>query len=149
MKVILQQEVKKLGKKGDVIEVSEGYARNYLLLQKLAIPATATNVNNASQQKAAEERKVQRAIDEAKFMAAQMSKVEVTIPVKMGEGGKLFGSVTSKDIADALLAQHKIEIDKRKIDLKDAIKAIGTYAVSIKLHPETSAQIQVHIVVKS
>lgn len=149
MKVILQQEVKKLGKKGDVIEVSEGYARNYLLLQKLAIPATAANVNNASQQKAAEERKVQRAIDEAKFMAAQMSKVEVTIAVKMGEGGKLFGSVTSKDIADALLSQHKIEIDKRKIDLKDAIKAIGTYSVSIKLHPEISAQIQVHIVVKS
>lgn len=148
MKVILQQEVKKLGKKGDVIEVSEGYARNYLLLQKLAIPATATNVNNASQQKAAEERKIQRALDEAKFMAAQMSKVEVTIPVKMGEGGKLFGSVTSKDIADALLAQHKIEIDKRKIDLKDAIKAIGTYTVSIKLHSEASAQIQVHIIVK-
>lgn len=78
-----------------------------------------------------------------------MSKVEVTIPVKMGEGGKLFGSVTSKDIADALLSQHKIEIDKRKIDLKDAIKAIGTYTVSIKLHPEISAQIQVHIAVKS
>ena len=148
MKVILQQEVKKLGKKGDIIEVSEGYARNYLLLQKLAIPATASNVNNASQQKASEERKVQRAIDEANFLASQMSKVEVTIPVKIGEGGKLFGSVTSKDIADALLSQHKIELDKRKIDLKDAIKAVGTYPVSIKLYPEISAKIQVHNIPK-
>jgi len=148
MKVILQQEVKKLGKKGDVIEVSEGYARNYLLLQKLAIPATATNINNVSQQKASEERKVQRAIDEANVMAAQMSKVEVTISVKIGEGGKFFGSVTSKDIADALLVQHKIEIDKRKIDLKDAIKAVGSYSVSIKIHPEISAKIQVHIIPK-
>ncbi len=148
MKVILQQEVKKLGKKGDIIEVSEGYARNYLLVQKLAIPATASNVNNASQQKASEERKQQRALDEANLLAAQMSKVEVTIGVKMGEGGKLFGSVASKDIADALLAQHKIEMDKRKIDVKDAIKALGTYPVSIKLHPEISAKIQVHIIAK-
>lgn len=148
MKVILQQEVKKLGKKGDIIEVSEGYARNYLLLQKLAIPATATNVNTVSQKKASEERKAQQAMDEAKFLAAQMSKVEVTIHVKIGEGGKLFGSVTTKDIADALLSQHKIELDKRKIDLKDAIKAVGTYPVTIKLYPEISAKIQVHIVPK-
>ncbi len=148
MKVILQQEVKKLGKKGEILEVSEGYARNFLLPQKLAIPATNLNVNNASQQKASEERKVQRAIDEANVMAAQMSKVEVTIPVKIGEGGKLFGSVTSKDIADALLSQHKVELDKRKIDVKDALKAVGTYPVSIKLHPEISAKIQVHIIPK-
>jgi len=148
MKVILQQEVKKLGKKGEILEVSEGYARNFLLPQKLAIPATSLNVNNASQQKASEERKAQRAIDEANVMAAQMSKVEVTIPVKIGEGGKLFGSVTSKDIADALLSQHKVELDKRKIDVKDALKAVGTYPVSIKLHPEISAKIQVHIIPK-
>ena len=148
MKVILQQEVKKLGKKGDIVEVSEGYARNFLLLQKLAMPATSTNVNNASQQKASEERKQQRVLDEANLMAAQMSKVEVTITVKIGEGGKLFGSVTSKDIADALLAQHKVELDKRKIDLKDAIKAVGTYPVSIKLHSEINATIQVHIIAK-
>ena len=148
MKVILQQEVKKLGKKGDIVEVSEGYARNFLLLQKLAMPATATNVNNATQQKASEERKQQRVLDEANLMAAQMSKVEVTIPVKIGEGGKLFGSVTSKDIADALLAQHKVELDKRKIDVKEAIKAVGTYPVSIKLHSEINATIQVHIIAK-
>lgn len=146
MKVILQQEVKKLGKKGEIIEVSEGYARNYLLPQKLAIPATNSNVNTVKLQKDAESRKQQRILDEAKVLAAQLAKVEVTIGVKMGEGGRLFGSVTSKDIADALLAEHKLEMDKRKIELKDSIKALGTYPVTIKIHPEVSAQIQVHII---
>lgn len=146
MKVILQEEVKKLGKKGDVIEVSEGYARNFLLPKKLAVEATATNVNSITQQKASEARKQQRAIDEAKLMAAQLSKLEVTIAVKTGEGGKLFGAVTVKDIADALNAQHKIELDKRKIELKDAIKATGTYPVTIKVHPEITSRIQVHII---
>lgn len=148
MKVILQQEVKKLGKKGEILEVSEGYARNYLLPQKLAVPATNSNVNNVKQQKDAEARKQQRVLDEAKMLAAQIAKVEVIIPVKMGEGGKLFGSVTAKDIADALLAQHKFEMDKRKIELKDSIKSLGSYEVVIKLHPEVSARIQVHITAK-
>lgn len=148
MKVILQQEVKKLGKKGDILEVSEGYARNYLLPQKLAIAATNLNVNNVKQQKDAEARKQQRLLDEAKMLAAQIAKVEVTIPVKMGEGGKLFGSVTAKDIADALLEQHKFEMDKRKIELKDSIKSLGSYEVVIKIHPEVSTRIQVHITAK-
>ena len=146
MKLILQQEVKKLGKKGDVIEVSEGYARNYLLPQKLAIPATNANINVIQQHKASEDRKQQRVVDEAKMLAAQLTKVEVTLGVKIGEGGKLFGSVTSKDIADALLAQHKLEMDKRKIELKEVIKSLGTYPVTIKIHPEVSTQIQVHVV---
>lgn len=145
MKVILQQEVKKLGKKGDIIEVSEGYARNYLLPQKLAIPATNSNVNTAQQQKEAEQRKVQRALDEAKVMASQLSKVEVTLSVKTGEGGRMFGSVTAKDIADALAAQRGLDLDKRKIDLKEAIKNPGTFPVTIKIHPEVTAQIQVHV----
>jgi large subunit ribosomal protein L9 len=143
MKVILQQEVKKLGKKGDIIEVSEGYARNYLLPQKLAIPATANNVNTANLQKASEERKKERLLDEARLLGAQMAKITVTIPVKMGEGGRLFGSVTAKDIADALAKEHKLELDKRKIELKDALKSLGTFSVPIKLHPEVSTQIQV------
>ncbi|NLP42339.1 MAG: 50S ribosomal protein L9 [Veillonellaceae bacterium] len=146
MKVILQQEVKKLGKKGAIIEVSEGYARNYLLPQKLAIPATNSNVNTVKLQKEAEARKHQRILDEAKVLAAQLAKVELTIKVKMGEGGRLFGSVTAKDIADALLAAHKLELDKRKIELKESIKALGTYPITIKIHPEVSAQIQVHII---
>lgn len=145
MKVILQQEVKKLGKKGDIIEVSEGYARNYLLPQKLAIPATANNVNNAKIQKAAEERRKERALDEAKLLAAQMAKIAITIPVKMGEGGRLFGSVTAKDIAEAIAKEHKLDIDKRKIELKDAIKSLGTFTVPIKLHAEVTTEIQVTI----
>ncbi len=143
MKVILQQEVKKLGKKGEILEVSEGYARNYLLPQKLAIPATANNVNTATQQKASEERKKERILDEAKLLAAQMAKITVAIPVRMGEGGRLFGSVTAKDIADALATQHKLEIDKRKIELKDALKSLGTFTVPIKLHQEVATQIEV------
>lgn len=148
MKVILQQEVKKLGKKGDIIEVSEGYARNYLLPQKLAILATNNNINTVKLQKDAEARKQQRILDEAKLLAAQLAKVEVTIPVKLGEGGKLFGSVTAKDIAEALLTAHRLEIDKRKIELKESIKTLGTYPVTIKLHPEVSTRIQVHIIAK-
>lgn len=146
MKLILQQEVKKLGKKGDVIEVSEGYARNFLLPQKLAIPATNNNVNTMKQQKAAEMHKQQRQTDEAKLMASQLAKLSVKLAVKTGEGGKMFGSVTAKDIADAMNAQHGIELDKRKIELKEAIKALGTYSVTIKVHPEISCQIEVNII---
>ncbi len=146
MKVILQQEVKKLGKKGDILEVSEGYARNFLLPQKLAIEATAGNVNAVKQQKAAQVQKEQRANDEAKVLASQLTKVSVTIPVKTGEGGKVFGSVTAKDIADALQNQYKIEIDKRKIELKDAIKSLGSYSVTVRVHPEITGKIEVNVV---
>lgn len=145
MKLILQQEVKNLGKKGDVIEASEGYARNYLLPKKLAIPATAGNVNAAQQQKDNEARKAKRLLDEARLHAAQFAKLRVTVAVKTGEGGRLFGSVTSKDIADALKDQHGVDLDKRKIELKDAIKALGAYPVTVKLHPEVSTQIEVQV----
>ena len=146
MKVILQQEVKKLGKKGDVIEVAEGYARNYLLPQKLAIEATAGNVNAAKQQKAAQIHKDQRASDEARVLASQLSKVSVKVPVKTGDNGKVFGSVTAKDIAEALLEQVNIEIDKRKIELKEAIKSLGTFEVIVRIHPEITAKIEVQVV---
>ena len=145
MKVILQQEVKKLGKKGDILEVSEGYARNYLLPHKFAITATNSNVNIIKQQKASEARKTQRQIDEARVLASQLNKVSVDIFVKIGEGGRLFGSVTGKDVADALLAQHDVEIDKRKIEIKEPIKGLGTYSVIIKVHPEITAQIEVNV----
>ncbi|MDR7868977.1 MAG: 50S ribosomal protein L9 [Sporomusaceae bacterium] len=145
MKLILQQEVKNLGKKGDVIEASEGYARNFLLPKKLAIPATAGNVNAVQQQKENDARKAKRLLDEARLYAAQFAKLKVTVAVKTGEGGRLFGSVTSKDIADALKDQHGVDLDKRKIELKDAIKALGVYPVTVKLHPEVSTQIEVQV----
>lgn len=146
MKVILQQEVKKVGKKGDILEVSEGYARNFLLPKKYAVEATAANLNVIKQQKNSEARKQQQAVDEAKLMAAQLSKIEVTLAVKIGEGGKLFGSVTGKDVADVLKKTHNIDIDKRKIELKDAIKGIGDYEAVIKVHPEITSKIKVHII---
>lgn len=146
MKVILQQEVKKLGKKGDVIEVSEGYARNFLLPKQYAVEANATNLNAVRQQKSAQARKQQQAADEARLMAAQLAKIEVTIAVKIGEGGKLFGSVTGKDVADWLKAKHNIDIDRRKIEFKDSVKGLGDYEAVIRVHPEITSKVLVHII---
>jgi large subunit ribosomal protein L9 len=146
MKVILQQEVKKVGKKGDILEVSEGYARNFLLPKGYAVAATSTNLNAVNQQKKSEERKQQQAVDEATLMAAQLSKIEVSIAVKIGEGGKLFGSVTGKDIAEALKQDHNIDMDKRKIEVKEGIKGLGDYEAVIKVHPEITSKIKVHII---
>lgn len=146
MKVILEQDVKKLGKKGDVLEVSEGYARNFLLPKKYAVEASAVNLNAVKLQKNSEERKRQQAVDEAKLMAAQLSKIEVTLPVKIGENGKLFGSVGGKDVADMLKSKHNIDIDRRKIEIKEAIKGVGDYEAVIKVHPEITSKIKVHII---
>ncbi|MBU2700635.1 large subunit ribosomal protein L9 [Sporomusaceae bacterium BoRhaA] len=149
MKLILQQEVKKLGNKGDIIDVSEGYARNFLLPKKLAVVATSTNVNSAVQKKAAEERKSQQLLDEAKVMAAQLTKVSVTVEAKLGNGGKLFGSITAQDVADALKKQYNIELDKRKIEMKDPVKSLGVYQVTVKIHAEVTSQIEMKVVAKA
>lgn len=146
MKVILEQDQKKIGKKGDIIEVSEGYARNFLFPKNIAIEATKSNVNIANAKKGSAKRKQQQAADEAKLMAAQLEKVEVTIKVRTGDGGKLFGSVTGKDIADVLKKDFNIDLDKRKIDLKGDIKSIGDYEAVIKVHPSITASIKIHII---
>jgi len=146
MKVILQQDVKKVGKKGEIVEVSEGYGRNFLLPKKFAIEATASSMNVAKAQAKSAERKKAQAVDEAKLMAAQLAKVEITIPVKVGEGGKLFGSVTGKDIAEALKKDHGIEIDRRKIALEHEVVGPGEYDAVIKVHPEITSTIKVYIV---
>ena len=145
MKVILQQDVKSVGKKGEVIEVSEGYGRNFLLPKKLAVPATAQNVNLAKQKAGSAAHKKAQEADEAKLLAAQLAKAEVTIPVKVGEGGKLFGSVSGKDVADALKKAHGVEIDKRKISLSTDVTGVGDYEAVIRLHPEATAKVAVHI----
>ena len=145
MKVILQQDVKNLGKKGDVVEVSEGYGRNFLLPRKAAVLANAENLNVAKAQAGSKARKKQQASDEAKLMAAQLEKVQITIPVKIGEGGKLFGSVTGKDVSDALKKEN-IDIDKKKISIKGDITGVGTYEAVIKVHPEITSTIRVHVV---
>mgnify|MGYP003589630407 CR=1 FL=1 len=146
MKVILQQEVKKLGKKGDILEVSEGYARNYLIPQKLAIEATAATINTVKQQKAANEIKEQRANDEARVLASQLAKISVKMPLKVGEGGKVFGSITAKDIAEAIQKQYDLTIDRRKIELKEAIKSLGAVNVTVRVHPEITGTIEVNVI---
>ena len=147
MKVILQQDVKKLGKKGDIVEVSEGYGRNFLLPRKAAVLATAQNLNVANAQAGSKARKEAMAADEAKLMAKQLEKVEVKIPVRIGEGGKLFGSVTGKDVSEALKKQH-IDIDKRKITIQGEVTGTGVYEAVIKVHPTVTSKIKVSVVVE-
>ena len=143
MKVILQQDVKKLGKKGDIVEVSEGYGRNFLLPRKAAVPATSQNLNVANAQAGSKARKEAMAADEAKLMAKQLEKVEVKIPVRIGEGGKLFGAVTGREIAAALKEQHGVDIDSKKLVLDEPIKSFGSYQVKAKLGFEISGTVYV------
>ena len=146
MKVILLQDVKKLGKQGDIVEVSDGYGRNYLLARKLAAPGTSENINDAKQKQAAAVHKAQVASDEAVILASQLKKVELTIPVRVGEGGKIFGTVTGKNISDAAKKQYNLDLDKKKVELKTPIKAPGTYTVIIHVHPTITSEIKVHVV---
>ena len=146
MKVVLLQEVKKLGKKGDILEVAEGYARNFLLPKKLAAPATADTLNQLQQQKAAVADRQKRQLEEAKLLASQLAKIEVKVAAKAGEGGKLFGAVTTKDVADAAKAQHGLELDRRTMDIPEPIKNLGPAAVVLKLHPEVTTEIKIQVV---
>ena len=146
MKVILQQDVKKVGSKGDIVEVSEGYGRNFLLPKKLAVEATAANLETAKQKANSAARKKQQATDEARLLAAQLEKVSVKVAVRIGEGGKLFGSVTGKDVADALQKEKGIEVDRRKIALKSEVTGPGEYEAVIKVHPEIQSTIGVLVV---
>ena len=146
MKVILLTEVKKLGKKGDVVEVAEGYGRNYLLAKGLAVEATEGKLKELKEQKNAENRRKEKELMEARALAEKIKSIEVVLYGKCGENGKLFGAITSKDIADALEKNYKIKIDKRKLDLKENIKALGGYTVEVKLHPEVAAKLRVAVI---
>ncbi|KGK89387.1 50S ribosomal protein L9 [Desulfosporosinus sp. HMP52] len=145
MKVILQADVKGTGKKGQILEVADGYARNFLFPKKLAVEATTGNINDISHKKAVEERRKVKEKEDAVLLGNKLSTLKVEVKTKTGEGGRLFGSVTSKEIADALKKQHGVEIDKRKLDLKEPIKALGSYEVNVKVHPEVIAKLQVHV----
>lgn len=145
MKVILLQDEKKLGKKGDVVEVSEGYARNYVLPKKIGVEATSKNLNDLKLQKANADKVALEQLNDAKALAAVLAETTVEVKMKAGEGGRAFGSVSSKEIAAECKAQHGIEIDKKKIVLQEALKNFGMYEVNVKLHPQVTAVLKVHV----
>jgi len=145
MKVILLQDEKKLGKKGELVEVSEGYARNYILPKKIGVEATSKNLNDLKLQKANQEKVAQEQLDAAKELAATLETKEVVVKIKAGEGGKAFGSVSSKEIVTAYKEQNGIELDKKKVQLPEALKNFGTYEVTVKLHPQVSAKLKVKV----
>ena len=142
MKIILRQDMEKLGKAGDMVKVAPGYGRNYLIPRKLAVEATPGNLKIIELERLAQARRDQREQTSAKLLARELEKLVVTIRRKAGEGGSLYGSVTSLDIADFLIT-HKIDIDKRKIQLDEPIKTIGEYQVPIRLHREVTVPIKV------
>lgn len=143
MKVILLQDVKALGKKGEIVNVNDGYARNFILPKKLGLEATGKNLNDLKLQKANEEKVAQQILDEAKELAKKLEAGKIELAIKIGEGGRAFGSVSSKEIAVAVNDQMGYDIDKKKIQLKDAIKALGTHTVPVKLHPKVTAELKV------
>ena len=146
MKVILKQDIKGTGKKDDLINVAEGYARNYLFPKGLAVEATAGNLEDLVQKKKSYDKKQERELQQAQELGAKLKKVSLSIPVKTGEGGRLFGSISNRDIAESLEKEKGLKIDKRKIEMEGTIKELGSYAVTIKLHPQVSVKIQVKIV---
>lgn len=145
MKVILLEDVKSLGKKGDTVNVSDGYARNMLFPKKLGVEATAKNMNDLKLQKANQAKVAQEQLDAAKEFAEVLAAKEVILTIKVGEGGKTFGSVSSKEIAEAAKAQHNLDIDKKKIQLANPLRALGTTEVPVKLHPKVTAQLKVTV----
>ena len=145
MKVVLLEDVKALGKKGTVVEASEGYARNYLLPKKLGVPATAENLNTLKLKKANEDRIAAEQLKEAKELAAKVEAASVTVKIKGGENGKTYGSVSTKEIAEAVKEQLGLEIDRKKIVLPEAIKAFGSYEAAVKLHRDVQAKLKVTV----
>lgn len=145
MDIILIQDVKALGKKGEIVKVSDGYARNFILPKKLGLEATKQNLNDLKLQKAAEDKKQKEILDEAKQLANKLEELQIKLTVKAGEGGKTFGSVSTKEIAAALKEQFGIDLDKKKLQLADPIKNAGSYTVPVKLHPQVTAEMKVKV----
>lgn len=145
MKVIFLKDVKGTAKKGELKEVSDGYARNFLIPKGVAKEATSGSINDLKQQKAAEDFKKQKEEEQAVELGNKLKTLSITIFSKAGDGGKLFGSITSKDIADRLKKEHSIEVDKRKILLEDHIKSLGSHIVPIKLHTNVTSEIRVDV----
>lgn len=145
MKVILLEDVKSLGKKGEVVNVNDGYARNFLLKTKKGIEANGKNMNDLKLQKANADKIAQENLDAAKALGEEIAKGQIQVSIKTGEGGKVFGSVSSKEIAQAVEDQLGLKIDKKKIQLKEQIKSLGVHNVPIRLHAKVTAELKVHV----
>lgn len=145
MKVILLEDVKSLGKKGDVVDVSDGYAKNFLLTKKKGVEANSRNLNDLKLKKANDEKVAAQNLQDARDLAASIEEKTVIVRLKAGEGGKTFGSVSSKEIAEEAKIQHGLDIDKKKIVINDPIKSLGTYEVTIKLHPKVAGRLKVKV----
>jgi len=145
MEVILLQDVKSLGKKGEIVKVNDGYAKNFIFPKKLGIEANKKNRADLEAQKAAELERQRQILEDAKAFAAEIQELTVVCKIKIGEGGRTFGSVSSKEISEALKKQYGKEVDKKKLVLNDAIKNPGTYTVPVKLHPQVTSEIKVKV----
>ena len=146
MKVILLQDIKSVGKKGQILDASDGYARNYLLPKKLAVLADATNLNELKTKQDANKYKRDMTMANAKELVEKMKTFELRFKIKAGENGKTFGSVSAKDIADELNKKYFVEVDKKKVDLADAIKTIGVYTIDIKLFEGIVGKLKVNVI---
>ncbi len=145
MKVILLEDVKTLGKKGDIVNVSDGYARNMILPKKLGVEATPKNLNDLKLQKANEEKVAQENLEAAKAFAEDLKDKTVVLTLKVGEGGKIFGSVSSKEISEAAASQLGLDIDKKKLQLASPIKTLGVTEVPVRLHPKVTGTLKVQV----
>ncbi len=145
MQVILLQDVKTLGKKGEIVKVSDGYAKNYVIPQKLGVEATDKNKNELKNQQKRDAIVAQQQLDEAKAFGEKIAKETVQLTMKAGEGGRVFGSVSSKEIVTAVKQQFGFEIDKKKLQMPEPIKAFGTYEIPVKLHPQVTATLKVSV----
>lgn len=143
MKVILKEDIKSLGKKGEIVEVSDGYARNFILKKKKGVEANSKNLNDLKLKKANDDKLAQEQYEAAKELGSRIEAGQIRLSIKMGEGGKAFGSVSSKEIAEETKRQMGLEIDKKKVQLKEAIKVPGTHIVPIRLHPKVTASLKV------
>ncbi len=145
MKIILLKDEKKLGKKGDMVDVNDGYARNYILPKGIGVEATSKNINDLKLQKANDDKIAQEQLDAAKALAEDLESKQIVVKIKSGEGGKTFGSVSTKEIAAACLEQHNIQLDKKKIQLPESLKSLGSYEVALKIHPKVTAKLIVKV----
>ena len=145
MKIILLKDEKKLGKKGDMVDVNDGYARNYILPKGVGVEATPRNINDLKLKKANDDKIAQEQLDAAKALAEDLESKQIIVKIKSGEGGKTFGSVSTKEIAAACLEQHNIQLDKKKIQLPESLKSLGNYEVALKIHPKVTAKLTVKV----